>query len=101
MNPLKTADESDQIIYKNNEGTIRILQKEARQAFVSDKKVMLMDFNYKGIDWKTLDSHGERESWRHTFLECVEGSSWTSRAQPQGKTLQQYVISYLHTIAKK
>lgn len=47
----------------------------AKMAVSKGSRLLIVgDFNHKEIDWKELDPHGESDSWRAKFLDCVQGN---------------------------
>ena len=58
----------------NNEGSTEIVKNMAKMAVSRGSRLLIVgDFNHKEIDWKELDPHGESDSWRAKFLDCVQG----------------------------
>lgn len=40
--------------------------------FKAGQMLVMGDFNYKGTNWKNLNLYGQRESWRHKVLACMQ-----------------------------
>lgn len=57
QNLLQWSDEPKSISNENNETTIRMDQRTARQGFVDGKILIMGDSNNKAINWEQLDAH--------------------------------------------
>lgn len=63
----------DKIFGENNEGTIKMLQDEVKQALLGDDKVLIMgDFKQRETDWEHLDMKRGNVTWRHKFSEYFQ-----------------------------
>lgn len=71
--PKNNGKMTEYDIGTNNEGTVGLVKKVADIAVTRKCKLLIMgDFNYKEINWQELNPHGDHNSWRARFLDCVQ-----------------------------
>lgn len=55
----------NQQMYNYNKGTVMMVEKAVKHALLRIYKPLVMEvFYYKAIDWRNLDSHGDRDTRR-------------------------------------